>query len=112
MAHCRRIQAVVGQEMTGAKAALLAAVGFGPVQEIRFVVGHRIGHDGVYGKHGIGRPAGRPYGVHPRVCGEHSIPSCPYSVTARFIPACAGNMVRINQSVLVIAVHPRVCGEH
>ena len=69
--------------------------------------------------------------VHPRVCGEQkagfaaplgSIGSSPrvrgtvfYAVPpregSRFIPACAGNRVRMCRACRLAAVHPRVCGE-
>ncbi len=71
------------------------------------------------------------YSVHPRVCGErywilwrpaYSLGSSPrvrgtqchaqsYSVTHRFIPACAGNAPEIVPVLSILAVHPRVCGE-
>ena len=70
--------------------------------------------------------------VHPRVCGEHeavthtnscsggSSPrvrgtSCikiPDQRSTRFIPACAGNICEMFDSIAVATVHPRVCGEH
>jgi len=70
--------------------------------------------------------------VHPRVCGEHWIWPlfpCQYCGSSprvrgtlivfifanwfsRFIPACAGNILRCRQRFCRIAVHPRVCGEH
>ncbi len=69
--------------------------------------------------------------VHPRVCGERSVPDhsgartggssprvrgthrltiCKYRVT-RFIPACAGNALRDALNWPGGSVHPRVCGE-
>ena len=70
--------------------------------------------------------------VHPRVCGEHTLPmsgpagaggSSPrvrgtldrFSTEGayrRFIPACAGNTPPPPVSGASDAVHPRVCGEH
>ena len=70
--------------------------------------------------------------VHPRVCGEHVIPSkCRRYLLGssprvrgtlfqgffkcalnRFIPACAGNTSDIEGLARPISVHPRVCGEH
>ena len=70
--------------------------------------------------------------VHPRVCGEHdpihdfspdisgSSPrvrgTChllhPSRLGARFIPACAGNILRTYHKHPHPPVHPRVCGEH
>ncbi len=70
--------------------------------------------------------------VHPRVCGEHPLRSCPKPwlfgssprvrgtlrqshcafPVSRFIPACAGNTGRQVACMLNGAVHPRVCGEH
>ena len=70
--------------------------------------------------------------VHPRVCGEHAIFCMSPSVstgssprvrgtrsglartilTARFIPACAGNTPCTAPGSRYFAVHPRVCGEH
>ena len=70
--------------------------------------------------------------VHPRVCGEHSLPpvlaiysagssprvrgTCLVDVKAdvvrRFIPACAGNMTGRCRGKCCETVHPRVCGEH
>ena len=69
--------------------------------------------------------------VHPRVCGEQSVPravspvSCGSSprvrgtaappraigLRPRFIPACAGNSTHRPQASERRAVHPRVCGE-
>ena len=69
--------------------------------------------------------------VHPRVCGElaalcqpgmrypGSSPRvwgtrCRYSFRnqpLRFIPACVGNSISVNQRNTLTAVHPRVCGE-
>ena len=70
--------------------------------------------------------------VHPRVCGEHNPPEsmavispgssprvrgtyecCRIIATkARFIPACAGNILAEMQCPGFHSVHPRVCGEH
>ena len=70
--------------------------------------------------------------VHPRVCGEHvrtmntpspmagSSPRVRGTYLAqlkklhkqRFIPACAGNIVRARFRYTAGSVHPRVCGEH
>ena len=70
--------------------------------------------------------------VHPRVCGEHSLPSvCSTAGSgssprvrgtsdrpslqpdpSRFIPACAGNIIAGKPRYAWLAVHPRVCGEH
>ncbi len=72
------------------------------------------------------------YAVHPRVCGKHNGAtfftnlrngSSPrvretfhFSLTpignARFIPACAGNMIAIAHPANWLSVHPRVCGKH
>ena len=70
--------------------------------------------------------------VHPRVCGEHSLPRSGFrAVTGssprlrgtlglfwmkiwnrRFIPASAGNTSGCQYPSDGIPVHPRVCGEH
>ena len=70
--------------------------------------------------------------VHPRVCGEHSSIEIRHTTEAgssprvrgtfampnnrqkqpRFIPACAGNIMRASITSATSAVHPRVCGEH
>ena len=70
--------------------------------------------------------------VHPRVCGEHDLVcfiqflDCgssprvrgtplspdPGAGQRRFIPACAGNTIKIQRGVGQLTVHPRVCGEH
>ena len=70
--------------------------------------------------------------VHPRVCGEHGggvVDSIYLSgssprvrgtlefprqtgTTARFIPACAGNIFSGDSGAVRVVVHPRVCGEH
>ncbi len=70
--------------------------------------------------------------VHPRVCGKHiqfafrgvlaggSSPRVRETSSAlvtgadqtRFIPACAGNIIRRQSHVFCGAVHPRVCGKH
>ena len=70
--------------------------------------------------------------VHPRVCGEHGFPAgadtrfvgssprvrgtpgsrLPSALSARFIPACAGNTPTVNDWRSRKSVHPRVCGEH
>ena len=70
--------------------------------------------------------------VHPRVCGEHSVPrhqppdiagssprvrgtlclSLPHLHRHRFIPACAGNTPVKLPAAGLQTVHPRVCGEH
>ncbi len=123
-AHRRHIQAVVGQEVTGAGAALLAAVGFGPIQEIGFVVG-QIGHDGVYGVHPrvwfIPACAGNMQvcpqlwttyrGSSPRVRGTWFF-NFRNLLFRRFIPASAGNIVLCAALLCNAAVHPRECGEH
>ena len=69
--------------------------------------------------------------VHPRVCGEqltgeyerlHNSGSSPrvrgtvldfvlVEHAGRFIPACAGNRLRLECGLAFISVHPRVCGE-
>ena len=74
----------------------------------------------------------RTFPVHPRACGEHSIPdhdppafrgSSPRVrgthsegleevAGARFIPARAGNTRRRGSSAAGRPVHPRACGEH
>ena len=74
----------------------------------------------------------RGQSVHPRVCGEHlttaletepdfgsspRVRGTPPSLGspppgARFIPACAGNTLRMCVLTRASAVHPRVCGEH
>ena len=76
--------------------------------------------------------APRAHSVHPRVCGEHAVgPPVPPTVygssprvrgtrlpcltglaEVRFIPACAGNTLRLHRKALRWPVHPRVCGEH
>ena len=73
-----------------------------------------------------------PAPVHPRVCGEHgttclwrriSIGSSPRlrgtlssigdsALNMWFIPASAGNTIRLPCIALPVPVHPRVCGEH
>ena len=70
--------------------------------------------------------------VHPRVCGEHSVPAVGRRTSAgssprmwgtqpgiskherarRFIPAYVGNTFSRSAWRLALAVHPRVCGEH
>ncbi len=70
--------------------------------------------------------------VHPRMCGEHSLPSwesgratgssphvrgtCrfwhPQGLERRFIPACAGNILPASLLSSFPTVHPRMCGEH
>ena len=70
--------------------------------------------------------------VHPRVCGEHFRCECEGRcdrgssprvrgtsdtgqqdvATTRFIPACAGNILKALIALVVFPVHPRVCGEH
>ncbi len=72
------------------------------------------------------------FAVHPRVCGEHTMPddwkaegggssprvrgtpgtAQPAVSARRFIPACAGNTVLLDALKGVVMVHPRVCGEH
>ena len=74
----------------------------------------------------------RRVAVHPRVCGEHLLRRIdPNTLTGssprvrgtqavidnlqrrqRFIPACAGNTVRVRAWRCSAPVHPRVCGEH
>ena len=69
--------------------------------------------------------------VHPRVCGEQNrttqrphqhagssprvrgtVESCaPPAKPNRFIPACAGNRLKLLFLAFCISVHPRVCGE-
>ena len=78
------------------------------------------------------RPMAIMAAVHPRVCGEHvatilhflfSPGSSPRvrgtplrhllnALRRRFIPACAGNTLRLKPTRRARAVHPRVCGEH
>ena len=70
--------------------------------------------------------------VHPRLCGEHHIPTrtdcalCGSSPPVRgtpptchilckgrrFIPACAGNTDPYSGLMFELSVHPRLCGEH
>ena len=72
------------------------------------------------------------YTVHPRVCGEHGprrrgsgmcrgssprVRGTPFrqgatSSNGRFIPACAGNTMKMFWPSVRRTVHPRVCGEH
>ncbi len=69
--------------------------------------------------------------VHPRVCGELAtattgfhfvsgssprVRGTPFAIAPdrifrRFIPACAGNSLRVQRQARKSAVHPRVCGE-
>ena len=69
--------------------------------------------------------------VHPRVCGEQSLPlpslplpsgssprvrgtvisKIPAITSDRFIPACAGNRNLAHSQIFGVTVHPRVCGE-
>ncbi len=78
------------------------------------------------------RQRGGTSAVHPRVCGEHSFRRDDYvddygssprvrgtlrvkrrvEHRLRFIPACAGNTLRLALRFLRLPVHPRVCGEH
>ena len=58
-----------------------------------------------------GKQVGPVLGSSPRVQGTHREPlACPCSV--RFIPACAGNTLRIQNINVLFSVHPRVCREH
>ena len=77
-------------------------------------------------------PPRRSRAVHPRACGEHqerhlviapltgssprlrgtSRRATAPSHSRRFIPAPAGNILRMKYAVADIAVHPRACGEH
>ena len=70
--------------------------------------------------------------VHPRVCGEHDTSTgrvvdsagssprmrgtlnaaCAIADHCRFIPAYAGNMLKMARRTSRLPVHPRVCGEH
>ena len=70
--------------------------------------------------------------VHPRLCGEHHLPSTFYrspigssppvrgtlrvlqivNGDSRFIPACAGNTPPAARCPTAQPVHPRLCGEH
>ena len=75
--------------------------------------------------------AQRRASVHPRVCGEQAphrahaharfgssprvrgtgASSCPRPRAFRFIPACAGNSLKMTSTSDADTVHPRVCGE-
>ena len=77
------------------------------------------------------RAAGQCVAVHPRVCGEQTAPpptpgtlhgSSPrvrgtarfcsiHPPRIRFIPACAGNSIKLRYTRTSRSVHPRVCGE-
>ncbi len=79
---------------------------------------------------GLLPPPRRP--VHPRMCGEHAQcrnRACSYIGSSphvrgtplnldlplgdhRFIPACAGNTLRLPTKAAPCTVHPRMCGEH
>ena len=70
--------------------------------------------------------------VHPRMCGEHPIFSVEQRIRGgssphvrgtsmlishpdggiRFIPACAGNILKTSRGFPHPSVHPRMCGEH
>ncbi len=70
--------------------------------------------------------------VHPRACGEHVVRLAQLETTTgssprlrgtrrvepvelhagRFIPAPAGNTVKVSGSIVTVSVHPRACGEH